>query len=95
MNAQQIERLKNVKFTAGVSQKLKPCASLSAVKKNCNFIIQTNKHAHAHAALSVCISLDSKVEEIKSAHQTVSLTSHSANTQEMFFSAPGPQKLMK
>lgn len=93
-NIQQTERLKNIRFTAGVSQKWKPCGRLPAVEENCNFIIQTNKHARAD--LSACVIHDSRAEEIKSAHQTVSLTSQPANTREVFFSSHrGPQKLMK
>ena len=68
-NNPKIECLKNVRFTAGVSQKWKPCGRLLVVKENYNFIMQTNTHTHTHThkhiSLSGCVMHDSRFEEIK------------------------------
>lgn len=50
----------------------------------------TNKQTHTHTALSVCVMYDSRAEEIKSARQTVSLTSHPAEHTEDVLLCPWP-----
>lgn len=50
-------------------------------------------HTNKHTALSVCVVHDSRAEEIKSAHQTVSLTSHPAEHTGGVLLCPRPAEI--